>query len=108
MLDVLTTSLDIMQVSISRSRLAGEPPDVVIRPRLSDFALLDFHRAEEAIAEGERAAEQALSQISALLALRPLPAAKESGPRPGDHVGRLDDSTWADGPIPPTPARLVP
>ena len=72
MLDVLTTSLDIMQVSISRSRLAGEPPDVVIRPRLSDFALMDFHRAEEAIAEGQRAAEQALPEITDLLELRGL------------------------------------
>lgn len=91
MLEVLTTSLDIMQVSISRSRLAGEPPDVVIRPRLSDFALMDFHRAEEAIAEGQRAAEEALPQISELLALHRLPAAKGT-----------------EGPIPPTPARLVP
>jgi NTE family protein len=72
MLEVLTTSLDIMQVSITRSRLAGEPPDVVIRPRLSDFALMDFHRAAEAIAEGQRAAEQALPEISELLALRSL------------------------------------
>ena len=71
MLDVLTTSLDIMQVSISRSRLAGEPPDLVIRPRLSDFALMDFHRAEEAIAEGQRAAEQALPEITDLCAAEP-------------------------------------
>ena len=72
MLEVLTTSLNIMQVSISRSRLGGEPPDVVIRPRLSDFALMDFHRAEEAIAEGQRAAEQVLPEITELLALRSL------------------------------------
>jgi NTE family protein len=50
-----------MQVSIARTRLAGEPAEVVIRPRLSDFALMDFHRAAEAIAEGQRAAEGARS-----------------------------------------------
>jgi NTE family protein len=68
MLEVLTTSLSIMQVSITRTRLAGEPAEVVIRPRLSDFALMDFHRAAEAIAEGQRAAEQALPEISELFA----------------------------------------
>jgi len=68
MLDVLTTSLSIMQLCITRTRLAGEPAEVVIRPRLSDFVLMDFHRAAEAIAEGQRAAEQALPEISELFA----------------------------------------
>ena len=63
MLDVLATSLNIMQVRITRSRLAGEPADVMIRPRLSDIALMDFHRAAQAIAEGVRAAEQALPAL---------------------------------------------
>jgi NTE family protein len=76
MLDVLTTSLSIMQVSITRSRLAGEPAEVVIRPSLSDFALMDFHRAAEAIAEGQRVAEQALPEIGELFA-RPEPARGE-------------------------------
>jgi NTE family protein len=59
-LDVLSISLNIMQVRITSSRLAGEPADVMIRPRLSHFALLDFHRAEVAIEEGRRAAEHML------------------------------------------------
>jgi NTE family protein len=63
MLDVLATSLNIMQVRITRSRLAGEPADVMIRPRLSDIALMDFHRAAQAIAEGVRAAEQVLPAL---------------------------------------------
>jgi NTE family protein len=62
-LDVLSLSLNIMQMRITRSRLAGEPADVMIRPRLADFALMDYHRAADAIAEGERAAEQALPEI---------------------------------------------
>ncbi len=60
MLDVLTTSLNIMQVRITQSRLAGEPADVVIRPHLSDIAAMDFHRAALAIAQGEAAVERAL------------------------------------------------
>ena len=62
-IDVVTASLNIMQVRISRSRLAGEPADAMITPRLAHFALLDFHRAAEAIEEGEAATERAMSQI---------------------------------------------
>ncbi len=67
MLDVLSTSLNIMQVRITHSRLAGEPADAMIRPRLSDIAAMDYHRAAIAIAEGERAAEQALPMIEDML-----------------------------------------
>jgi NTE family protein len=63
MLDVVSTSLNIMQVRITRSRLAGEPADILIRPRLSDIASMDYHRAAPAITEGQRAAEQALPEL---------------------------------------------
>jgi NTE family protein len=66
MLDVLTTSLNIMQVRISRSRMAGEPPDLVVAPRLAHFGLLDFHRAKEAIEEGKRAVERVAHNLPAL------------------------------------------
>ena len=66
-LDVLTTSLNIMQVRITRSRLAGEPADVLIQPRLSGIAAMDFHRGAVAAAEGERATEQAIPVIRELL-----------------------------------------
>ncbi|HEY0823166.1 MAG TPA: patatin-like phospholipase RssA [Ramlibacter sp.] len=67
MLDVLTTSLNIMQVRITRSRLAGEPADLLIQPRLSGIAAMDFHRGAVAIAEGERATEKALPLLEELL-----------------------------------------
>ncbi len=63
MLDVMGTSLNIMQVRITQSRLAGEPADVLIRPRLSDIAAMDFHRATLAIGQGEAATKLALGQI---------------------------------------------
>jgi NTE family protein len=66
MLDVLTTSINIMQVRISRSRMAGEPPDLVVAPRLAHFGLLDFHRAKEAIEEGKRAVERVAHNLPAL------------------------------------------
>ena len=63
-IDVLTGSINIMQVRITRSRLAGEPADVLIRPRLSHMAFMDFHRAAPAIAEGRRAAQAALPELA--------------------------------------------
>lgn len=50
--NVVATAINVMQDRITRSRLAGEPPDVVVAPRLSHIGLLEFHRGEEAIAAG--------------------------------------------------------
>jgi len=52
---VMTSSLNIMQDRITRSRLAGDPPDVHIAPRLGHLGLLEFDRTDEAIHEGEAA-----------------------------------------------------
>lgn len=51
-MEVIASSLNIMQDRITRSRMAGDPPDVLLTPRLSELTLLEFHRAEEAIEEG--------------------------------------------------------
>ncbi len=67
MIDVITSSINIMQVRITRSRLAGEPADIMITPRLSQMALMDFHRAARAIEEGRNAANAALPQLTQLL-----------------------------------------
>ena len=66
LLGVIASSLDIMQVRITRSRMAGEPPDLIVAPRLAHIGLLDFDRAEEAIREGERAMEAALEGLAVL------------------------------------------
>jgi len=66
MVDVLTTCMDIVQVRIARSRLAGEPPEVVVAPRLARLRLLDFHRAKEAIEEGHRAVERVAHNLAVL------------------------------------------
>jgi NTE family protein len=42
--NVFLTSLDIVEMRVARSRLAGEPADVLITPLLPDFATMDFHR----------------------------------------------------------------
>ena len=63
MLTVMQSSIAIMSVRIARSRLAGEPADVLISPRLAQLGLMDYHRGAEAIAEGEAAVELALPAI---------------------------------------------
>lgn len=65
--EVITGSLNIMSVRITRSRMAGEPADAVIQPRLGQIGLLQYHRGAEAIAEGRAAAELAIPQIRRLL-----------------------------------------
>lgn len=67
MLDVVASSINIMQVLITRSRLAGDPPDVTMAPRLADLGLMEFHRAGVAIDAGRRAAEAAMPQLQARL-----------------------------------------
>lgn len=67
MLDVIATSINIMQVRIGRSRMAGEPPDLIVTPRLSQLGLLDFHRSKEAIDEGRRATETILPGLRSLI-----------------------------------------
>ena len=56
--NVFMTSLDIVEMKVARSRLAGEPADVLLTPLLPDFATMDFHRAKEAIVEGRAAVER--------------------------------------------------
>lgn len=65
--EVLARSLNIMSVRITRSRMAGDPPDVVLAPRLSRVALMDFHRAEEAIAEGRAEVARKADQLELVL-----------------------------------------
>jgi NTE family protein len=67
MLDVLASSINIMQVLITRSRLAGEPADVLMTPSLADLGLMEFHRAGVAIDAGRRAVEAAMPQLQARL-----------------------------------------
>jgi NTE family protein len=51
-MEIMAGSIDIMQDRITRSRLAGEPPDVLIQPRLGQIGILDFEKSEELIALG--------------------------------------------------------
>ncbi len=69
LVSVLATSIHIMQVRIARSRLAGEPADVLVAPRLAQLGLMDYHRGVEAIAEGRTAMRRMLPALEAALGL---------------------------------------
>jgi NTE family protein len=60
---VMMQAFNIVQDRIARSRLAGDPPDIMIAPRLPPIGLFDFHRAEEAIECGAAAAQREVEQI---------------------------------------------
>ncbi len=60
---VMMDALNIVQDRIARSRLAGDPPDLMISPRLAEIGLFDFHRANEAIAAGKAATQRELEEI---------------------------------------------
>jgi NTE family protein len=52
-----------MQDRITRARLAGDPPDLLISPRVGQIGWFDFHRASDLIAHGTRAADRAIDAI---------------------------------------------
>jgi NTE family protein len=63
LLTVMSEAFNIMQDRITRARLAGDPPDVLIQPHLGSVGLFDFHRADETIALGAEAAERAVGPL---------------------------------------------
>ncbi|HHJ11874.1 MAG TPA: patatin-like phospholipase RssA [Chromatiales bacterium] len=66
--EVMATAINIMQDRITRSRMAGDPPELLIAPRLSHIQLMEFERASEAIEEGRRAVARMEDAIDLLLA----------------------------------------
>jgi NTE family protein len=68
LVEVMTSAVNIMQDRITRSRLALDPADLVLRPDLGDFQLMDFHRAREAIEVGRSHVERMAPQLDALVA----------------------------------------
>jgi len=61
-------SFNIMQDRLTRMRLAGDPPDVHITPRIGHVGWLDFHHAAESIEVGRVATEKAIESINQSIA----------------------------------------
>ncbi len=66
--EVMTSSVNIMQDRITRSRLALDPAELVLHPDLDGFQLMDFHRAREAIVAGRSCVEQAAARLRPFVA----------------------------------------
>jgi NTE family protein len=65
---VMVDAFNITQDRIARSRLAGDPPDLMIAPKLGRLGLFEFHRAAEAIDIGMEATERLLPDLRELVA----------------------------------------
>jgi len=65
---VMVEAFNVMQDRITRARLAGDPPDVLISPRLGQIGWFDFHHAGEAIAIGSDAAEKSMAAVNEAIA----------------------------------------
>jgi NTE family protein len=77
---VMVDAFNIMQDRITRARLAGDPPDLLIAPRVGKIGWFDFHRADEMIAHGARAAERAIESIQEAIEILAPEVAKKPAP----------------------------
>jgi len=80
LLGVLITTVAVTEVATTRLRLAEEPPDLLVRPRVGHIKFLDFSRGKEAIEAGYEATRAAVAPLVApggplaAIAAPPLPA----------------------------------
>lgn len=63
MFDAIAAAVNITQDRITRSRMAGDPPDIVLQPRLAHIGLLEFFRAAEAIEAGSQSVDKSMADI---------------------------------------------
>ena len=66
----IANSVNIFQDRITRSRLAGDPADVLLSPQVAQIGMLEFHRAGEAIEEGEGCVRKSMPEIRSLMGNR--------------------------------------
>ncbi len=69
LLDAISSSINITQDRITRSRMAGDPPDILLSPKLAHIGLLEFYRAKEAIQEGKNCVKRMLPEIQYIMDL---------------------------------------
>lgn len=68
---VMVNAFNITQDRIMRSRLAGDPPDVLVSLKIGKIGLFEFHRADELIALGREAVRRARDEIAEHVELTP-------------------------------------
>ena len=65
--EVVSRAMIIVQNFVTRIRLASEPADLLLIPDVSAVGLHEFHRADEAIAAGREAVDEAAAELARLL-----------------------------------------
>ena len=66
-MEIMTTSIQVLENRLKRNRMAGDPPDILIQPFCPQISTLDFHRAEAAIAAGAQAVEKKMDELLPLV-----------------------------------------
>lgn len=66
-MEIMSTSIQVLENRLKRNRMAGDPPDVLIQPFCPQISTLDFHRAEEAIEAGKIAVEKKMDELLPLV-----------------------------------------
>jgi NTE family protein len=89
---VMVSSLTIIQDRLTRSRLAGDPPDVHIKPLIGHIGMLEFEKAEDLIKLGEEAAERMIPDIKAGIKLF-VPPSKRPDFQPMDDLPPQEDDS---------------
>ncbi len=66
-MEIMTTSIQVLENRLKRNRMAGDPPDILIQPLCPQISTLDFHRAEAAINAGQLAVEKKIDELLPLV-----------------------------------------
>lgn len=66
-MEIMTTSIQVLENRLKRNRMAGDPPDILIQPLCPQISTLDFHRAEAAISAGQLAVEKKIDELLPLV-----------------------------------------
>ncbi|HDS7011937.1 TPA: patatin-like phospholipase RssA [Klebsiella variicola] len=66
-MEIMTTSIQVLENRLKRNRMAGDPPDILLQPYCPQVSTLDFHRAGEAMAAGQLAVEKKMDELLPLV-----------------------------------------
>nr|NMN91621.1 NTE family protein [Brenneria salicis ATCC 15712 = DSM 30166]RBP61464.1 NTE family protein [Brenneria salicis ATCC 15712 = DSM 30166] len=66
-MEIMSTSIHILESRLKMTRMAGDPPDVLVQPYCPQIATLDFHRAQESISAGRQAVERKREELLPLV-----------------------------------------
>ncbi len=66
-MEIMSTSIQVLENRLKRNRMAGDPPDILLQPLCPQISTLDFHRADAAIAAGQMAVEKKIDELLPLV-----------------------------------------